>query len=709
MNHRDSTAAAIQITRGTVPHLSYVSGLTVYTEQFAAGKLTGKSWSAGAHVPSHDTPKQFGPDVPGQAFGLNLDGQSLDWGWQLESAEENECQSGRQARIVLAHTVRPVRVTVCTEVDGTAFFSRWLEITNNGDRPAALSSLDVFAGILLGENDLRGGDFETTAFELGRFAGNRWGEEGRFVWQPLANSVETGLYSAGPYGTSGYNAPYFIIRSTKALDCFVFYLGYSGPWKAVVTCDTTLRKILQMRVGPAAPAPLRVLQPDETITTPRVHFGYLQTDLDGCVQAAHEHIRRSVIPRSPQMPRPLLSQNSWALGGNTLTEEVILRDIELAHELGCEVYTVDAGWFGRDRKNVEYGCYSGDWTPGPWFPRGFDPIVEKLREHGMLFGLWIEPENIGVGSEIAKAHPDWLAKREGTPVAPLFDHLSLDFTNPEVAAWLESELERIIRDYQVDLLRLDGCPISPHIGDRPESGYIENTVWRHYEFFYGLLERLRVKFPKLLIENCCGGGGRLDLGILARTHRTQITDVMKAPRSIQIINGISLMLPPEYCMIYPFAVWENTDLDFMYRVPLFGGFYNMGWLNHRENLHPGLIATAKRYTNLYKTFVAPLLPGCRVYHHTPVVRVEGEVTPYCVLEYTAANQESSLVGIFKLTDEAAPYRFFPKGLDASRKYRVTFDNAGSSVETDGLALRQQGLPIHLTNALSSELLLFRAL
>ncbi|MCG3149003.1 MAG: hypothetical protein PCFJNLEI_02455 [Verrucomicrobiae bacterium] len=699
--------ARIKITRGPVSQIAYVSGPAVYTEQFAAGKLAGQCWSANAHIPGNVEAKNFGPDVPSQAFALNLDGQSLDWGWTLELAEETDCQNGRRAKLGLAHTVRPVRVTVHTEVDGTGFFSRWLEITNTAARPAALSTLDVFAGILLGEPDLRASDFETTPFELGRFAGNRGREEGRFVWQPLTNGVVAGLYSAGPYGTSGYNHPYFIIRSTKSPDCFVFYLGYSGPWNAAIVCDTTLRKILHARLGPAAPAPLRVVQPGETIVTPRVHFGHLQTDLDGCVQAAHEHIRRTVIPRSPRMPRPLLSQNSWGLGGNTLTEEVILRDIELAHELGCELYTVDAGWFGRDRNNVEYGCYSGDWTPGPWFPRGFDPIVAKLREKGMLFGLWIEPENLGAGSAIAKAHPDWLVQREGATVPPLYDHLTLDFTKPAAAAWLESELERVVRDYHLDLLRLDGCPVSAYIGDRLESGYSENTVWRHYECLDGILDRLRQKFPDLIIENCCGGGGRLDLGMLARTHRTQITDVMRPPRSIQIINGISLMLPPEFCMIYPFAAWENANLDFIYRVPLFGGFYNMGWLARREDLHPGLLATAKRYTGLHKRFVAPLLPGCRVYHHTPVVRVEGDVTPYCVLEYTAANRETSMVGIFKLTDGPEPYRLFPKGLDAGRKYRVTFDNDGTTAELDGLTLRQQGLPIQLTAALTSELLLFQ--
>jgi alpha-galactosidase len=705
----------ISIQLDPSPQFHYVSGLTVYAERFSDGKLVGSYWSANGCVDGAEEFPGFGIDVPCHAFSMNLDGQSLDWGWRFVSADRGERAGSATSSIGLAHETRPVSVRVCTEVDGTGFLSRWLEITSTGTGPSALSSVDVFSGVLLSGAALRGGDFQTTPFRIGRFTGNNWGQEGRFAWEPLANGLVTGLQAAGPYGTSGFHCPYFMLASEKSAGLFSFYLGWSGLWKAEVLCDTTLRRMLHVRLGPDAPAPMRILAPGETLVTPRVHIGYRHGDLDGCVQAAHDHIRRSVIPASAHARSPLVTHNSAGSQGlDRLDEPSTLRDIELAHELGAEVYMIDAGWFGKGpadrRAKAPYPRWMGDWVPGEWYPNGFDPIVASLRSKGMRFGLWIEPEGIGLHSEVYRRHPDWIVKREGRPLPHLAERLNIDYTSPEVREWIESELVRIIADYQVDVIRFDGAPMSAYIGERIENGYVENILWRHYEFLYGLMERLASRFPGLIIENCCGGGGRLDLGILSRSHRTQITDEGRPPRSVQILNGITLMLPPEYCMVFPFLPdirLETADLDFSFRLLLFAGFYNLGWTSRPDDRHPGYRDRAKRYISLYKSRVAPMLPGCRVFHHTPVVRIDGEDrTPYCIWEYVSADARAALVGIFKLTDAPEPCRFVPRGLNVRATYRVRFDNEAAETEMSGVALRQQGITVSLPAALTSELLLF---
>jgi alpha-galactosidase len=703
----------IIISNSPVPQMHYISGRTVYCEQFDGTKLIGKYWSANGMIEDGEHITTFHRDTPSQAFSLNLDGQELDWGWTFVSASESEVGGRRQAKVELSHTLRPVKVVVCTEMDGTSFLMRWLEITNTGSAPAALSSLDIFSGVLLSGSALRASTFEETPIQVGRFLGNAWAQEGRFAWEPLRNAVASGLYAAGPYGTGGFQSPYFILASRNTSEHFVFYLGWSGEWKAEITCDTILREMLHVGVGPSSPSPMRMIRSGETIKTPKVHIGYLSGDLDTVVQASHNHIRRSVIPKSPRMPRPLVTQNSYgSCGLDALTEESVLGDVELAHELGCEVYMMDAGWFGKGpgerRSQPLYPRFMGDWVPGSWFPRGLKPIVDSIKKKGMMFGLWIEPEAIGLESEIYKQHPDWIVKREGKPVPHFAERLNIDFSNPEVAVWIESELVRIIRDYGVDVIRFDGAPMSNHIGERTEAGYTENITWRHYELLYGIMERLMVKFPDLLIENCCGGGGRLDLGMLSRSHRTQISDHSGMPRNLQILNGITLMLPPEYCLVFPFYpnVRSNlANLDSVFRSALFADFCNLGITKRIEDQHPSYLAMAKRYISLYKKFVAPLLSDCRIYHHTPVVRMEDPKTPYCVWEYVSADAKSAMIGIFKITDAAESCRFVARGLDVGKKYRVTFDNSGTTAEVDGYSLMQQGITVNLPCALSSELLI----
>ena len=159
----------VVISSSPATQLHYVSGRTVYCEQFDGTKLIGKYWSANGWIEDGDRCAAVHPDAPSQAFALNLDGQALDWGWSFVSAREAEAGGRKQAEVELSHTLRPVRVRVRTEMDGTCFRTRWLEITNTGVAPAALSSLDVFSGVLLSGAALRGGTFDETPFQVGRF------------------------------------------------------------------------------------------------------------------------------------------------------------------------------------------------------------------------------------------------------------------------------------------------------------------------------------------------------------------------------------------------------------------------------------------------------------------------------------------------------------------------------------------------------------
>lgn len=119
----------------SVPELHYVSGRAVYCEQFAGSKLIGKYWSANGLIENGREFPGLGLDVPCQAFALNLDGQSLDWGWEFVTASASERDGKWQSAIELTHSVRPVKLKIHTEVDGTAFLARWLEVTNTAARP----------------------------------------------------------------------------------------------------------------------------------------------------------------------------------------------------------------------------------------------------------------------------------------------------------------------------------------------------------------------------------------------------------------------------------------------------------------------------------------------------------------------------------------------------------------------------------------------
>ena len=156
--------------------------------------------------------------------------------------------------------------------------------------------------------------------------------------------------------------------------------------------------------------------------------------------------------------------------------------------------------------------------------------------------MWVEIESIGSASHLRQQHPDWILTRDGKPVA---NGRQLDVSNPAVAAWMESEISRIIKKYDLDLFRLDYNTTVEEGGNHLRDGFVENTEWRHVDALYAMFDRLHQQFPRVIFQNCAGGGGRLDLGIMGRFQNTELSDWMRAPRSFKITNGMTWILPPE--------------------------------------------------------------------------------------------------------------------------------------------------------------------
>ncbi|RMD93002.1 MAG: alpha-galactosidase, partial [Alphaproteobacteria bacterium] len=60
---------------------------------------------------------------------------------------------------------------------------------------------------------------------------------------------------------------------------------------------------------------------------------------------------------------------------------------------------------------------------------------------------------------------------------------------------------------------------------------------------YALIDQLRAAFPALEIESCASGGGRIDAGILSRTHRVWLSDSNDALERLRIQHEAALFLP----------------------------------------------------------------------------------------------------------------------------------------------------------------------
>jgi alpha-galactosidase len=247
-------------------------------------------------------------------------------------------------------------------------------------------------------------------------------------------------------------------------------------------------------------------------------------------------------------------------------------------------------------------------------------------------------------------------------------------------------------------------------GEAARGGFTENVLWRYYEGLYRIFDNLHQRFPHVLLENCSSGGGRMDLGIMARFHWTQVTDNWSPSPTLKIINGTSLALPPELCMTLLGAISDGVaDLDFMTRIGLFGRMCVSGVFPTMGERQMAARARWQHTIDLYKSFMRPMLSTARLYHHTPVQHhtTHGD---WVVLEAVAADRSRGYAGVFRLPEAVGSgYCLRPRGLDFAKSYRITYDSAGATWEMPGHALLNGGLHVPVAATNTSELVLFEAI
>jgi len=696
----------IAIRESPEREVRFTSGKTNYVETLLGDRWVGRCWNASGRINypgERSTEDAFQLDVRG--LNPRTSQESLSSGWQWVSASEapKTERGSRHFVVELRNTIRPISVKIHTLLDGTPVLTRWLEITNTSDKPVALTAVSPWSGQLWSAERW----LENQAFTLGYFTKSDWAWEGWFDWKPLESGTTLIKCDKG----QGHDDPFFIVRNEAKGEYFICHLAWSANWHMEFEHkqdDSNTSASLQFKIGPSAISPQRVIAPGETIQTPAVYLGHVEGDLDATVQIMHDHLRRRVLPpRKPErsyLIQVLVPGDQGYLtihGGDDKTNEFnetnIFEAIDVAAAVGAELFTLDAWWWD----------VSGDWHPSATrFPNGLRPVKEYARKKGLLFGLYVEMEG-GRGpmgeSKIAREHPDWICPKG-----------ILNLTKPEVAAWMEAEICRIIDEYQPDLYRLDYNPGST--GEGPETsrdGFTENNHWRYYEAVYGIYERVQKKYPDLILQQCAAGGARNDLGIAGRFHETYLTDGLWMPHVLRVYSGLTLGLPPETLVTAIGAPGWKGSLDtylrstFTLSTPLIA----FGPAPSVEDLNSQSRERFLHYVKIYKEFIRPLLPTCKMYHHAPVSSRRGvESSGWFAMEYAAPDGARGWATIVRIGEsDSDTFLFMPRGLEPGRTYRVTFDSKGRTATIDGWRLMYEGLPIRLEAALSSELLLFEDL
>ncbi|MGN0399548.1 MAG: alpha-galactosidase [Blautia sp.] len=332
---------------------------------------------------------------------------------------------------------------------------------------------------------------------------------------------------------------------------YFFQIEHSGQW--LVEYGSGLGKRLYVALsGPSEGEHgwWKNLKPGEKFQTVPVGFGVSEGTISHAA-AALTRYRRAIRRKNEDDRKLNVVFNDYmnCLMGDP-TEETEKAIIDKAAEMGCEYYCLDAGWYDKgfwwDRV--------GEWKESPErFPNGLKSVCEYAKSKGMVMGLWLEIEVMGVACELANKLPDnWFICRHGKRHVDNKRYL-LDFRNPEVRKYCMDVVDRLIEEYGVGYFKVD-YNVTMGYGSDVDSDSCADAIREHYLYLYKWYQEIFEKHPDLVIENCGSGGQRMDYGMLKILSLQSTSDQTDYISNSYIAANVASAVTPEQAgmWVYPY-------------------------------------------------------------------------------------------------------------------------------------------------------------
>ena len=478
----------------------------------------------------------------------------------------------------------------------------WTKVINHGEKPQTLTYVSSFAMSGLTKSALAPWDQAARLW----VPSNTW--YGEFQWN-LYRLPELGLSRVAPYSTKrlSYSAtgtwnsheylPMGYIENTESGEGWYFSILHNGSWQWEVSDS---KDALYLRLsGPTENENhwSRTLQPGDAFETVHAAVALTQTGFEDAVAQMTAYRRAVRRDNDDNRKLPVIFNDFMNCLGGDPTAEKEYPLIDAAAAAGCEYYTIDAGWYA----NGSWWSRVGEWEPSEGrFPDGIDKVLSYIREKGMIPGLWLELEVMGIHCPIADEKPDdWFFCRHGRRV---IDHgrYQLDYRNPEVREFAHEVIRRLVEDYGAGYIKMD-YNINAGIGTEAHADSVGDGLLGHNRAYLSWLDEVLERYPDLIIENCGSGGMRINDALLSRHSIQSSSDQTEYLRYAAISAAAPAAVTPEQNAVWSYPM---TDAD-----PEAAAFNMVNAMmmrihqsGHLANLRPESLALVKEGIACYKTY-----------------------------------------------------------------------------------------------------------
>lgn len=602
--------------------------------------------------------------------------------------------------------LRDFEVDLCYRTwDNCDVIEMWTEIRNKGKKPIVL---EKYAS---GSLTFRQGDV-WLLHEHGK-----WGAEAFVTEEALTPGV---FEISDLYGVKNAfaNRPNIMIsldgkpqedkgRTYGAVLC------WSGNFK--MTVATHGNKFHNLVCGINETASRYTLGKGESFTTPKLAVVFSKEGKGGVSRNYHRWARHNgMIYRGEELRKTLL--NSWEGVYLNVNQKGMIEMMDGVKALGGELFVMDDGWFGGKYKRSVDDCALGDWvTDREKLPEGVPALAKAAADRGIKWGIWIEPEMINTKSELYEKHPDWvichpdrkpICGRGGT-------QMILDMSNPKVQDFVFNVVDNIMKETpDTYYIKWDCNAEVTTFG----SSYLTADRQSHLYVDYHLgliktLERIRAKYPDLVIQNCASGGGRVNYGLMPYFDEFWTSDNTDAEQRLFIQWGTNLFFPPcamaQHVSASPnHQLGRTVPLKFRFDVAMTG---RLGMEMKPSDLSPEEFEFARKAFATYKETIRPIVQQGDLYRL---------ISPYDKTNFASemfVSEDGKDAVFFAYKINSYMNQLFPSfrmaGLDPDASYRVEellcdsdYRHTWEGKVFSGRFLMETGLELRLKGTLASHVL-----
>ncbi|MBR4718681.1 MAG: alpha-galactosidase [Lachnospiraceae bacterium] len=623
-----------------------------------------------------------------------LDGLPSTFASITQSGEESDCET---LEITLKDELTGLITTLFYSVfDGLDAIVRSVRFENTGSSPLYLNK--VLSACL----ELEPGKRDVITLH-GSWARERNIERTR---------VTKGVFSIGSFkGESSHQINPFMAVSDRNTtqtqgQVYGFSFVYSGNFTASVECSQFDSLRCLMGINPKG---FRwKLDKGAVFNAPEVIMVYSGQGLEHMSHTFHDVFREHLISganlnnKYRNAPRPVLI-NNWEATYFDFDNDKLVAIAKEAAENGIEMLVMDDGWFGnRSSDNMALG----DWYVNEdKIKGGLHKLVEDVKDAGLKFGIWIEPEMVSPDSDLYREHPDFAIAIPGRTGTLMRNQYVLDFSRREVVDEIYSRIHAVLSSADISYVKWDmNRPLSD-IGSYALENDRQGELFHRYVLgVYEMMGRLLKDFPDLLLANCSGGGGRFDAGMLYFSPQIWCSDDTDAIERLAIQEGTAMVYPlstmgahisdcPNHVTgrVVPFETRGYVAL-----AGTFGYELDITRISQEDrDMIPGQVEMYHKYNKLIRTGDYYRLSSYRDNGTDDSWMVVSKDRSYALVTYIKVmarpNRRS---GIIRL-----------RGLDPERKYSVSSDKrvlgldyplpgAAGYADADERSMMKEGLVLH---------------